>query len=139
MTMRYMMMVKSTENAGPPPQALMDAMGKLIEDATKSGQLIESGGLASSSRGTRVGLRGGKLSVTDGPFTEAKEVFGGYAVFEFKSKKEATDAAVSFMELHARHWPGWEGETEIRQVTFLNGAQIGDDSRFGPKDVAAKA
>jgi hypothetical protein len=56
------------------------------------------------------------VTVTDGPFTEAKEVVGGYAQFELKSKKEAVDAAVRFMELHKQHWPGWEGETEVRQM-----------------------
>jgi hypothetical protein len=59
--------------------------------------------------------------VLDGPFAEAKEVVGGFAQFEFKSKEEAIEAAVRFMELHKKHWPGWEGETEIRQV-------------FGPED-----
>jgi hypothetical protein len=125
--MRFMMIVKSTENAGRPPQALMDAMGKIAEEATKAGEMIESGGLASSANGTRVRLSGGKLTVTDGPFTEAKEVFGGYAVFELKSKKEAIENTVRFMELHQQHWPGWEGETEIRQLTFLNGKAVGAD------------
>ena len=123
--MRFMMIVKSAENSGPPPQGMIDAMGKLAEEATKSGEMIDSGGLASSTTGSRVRLSGGTLTVTDGPFTEAKEVFGGYAVFELKSKKEAIERAVAFMELHKQHWPGWEGETEIRQQTFHNGRAIG--------------
>src|SRR3984893_15683411 len=125
MTMRFMMIVKSAENSGPPPKELMDAMAKILEEATKAGEMVESGGLASSAKGTRVRLSGGKLTVTDGPFTEAKEVFGGYAVFELKSKKEAIESAVRFMELHKQHWPGWDGETEIRQLTFLNGRAVG--------------
>ena len=64
--------------------------------------------------------------MTDGPFTEAKEVVGGYAELELKSKEEAIEAAVNFMELHKKHWPGWEGETEIRQI-------------FGPEDFAQHA
>jgi hypothetical protein len=56
------------------------------------------------------------LTVTDGPFTETKEIVGGYAEFELKSKEEAIEGAVRFMELHKKHWPGWEGETEIRQI-----------------------
>ena len=103
----------------------MDAISKIAEAATKAGEMIESGGLASTATGTRVRLSGGKLTVTDGPFAEAKEVFGGYAVFELKSKKEAIEGAVRFMELHKQHWPGWDGETEIRQVTFLNGRAVG--------------
>ena len=125
--MRFMMIVKSAENSGPPPQGMIEAMGKIAEEATKAGEMIDSGGLASSATGARVRLSGGKLTVTDGPFTEAKEVFGGYAVFELKSKKEAVERAVAFMELHKQHWPGWEGETEIRQQTFHNGRAIGAD------------
>jgi hypothetical protein len=127
MTMRFMMIVKSAENSGPPPKAMTDAMAKIAEEATKAGEMIESGGLASTATGARVQLSGGKLTVTDGPFTEAKEVFGGYAIFELKSKKEAVERAVAFMELHKQHWPGWQGETEIRQQTFLNGSAVGAD------------
>ena len=125
--MRFMMIVKAAENSGPPPKAMIDAMAKIAEEATKSGEMIESGGLASTATGARVRLFGGKLSVTDGPFTEAKEVFGGYAIFELKSKKEAVERAVAFMELHKQHWPGWQGETEIRQQAFLNGSAVGAD------------
>jgi hypothetical protein len=75
-----------------------------------------SRGLAPTAASARVRLSRGKLTVTDGPFTEAKEVVGGYAVFELKSKQEAVDAAVRFMELHKQHWPGWEGETEVREI-----------------------
>jgi len=125
--MRFMMIAKAAENSGPPPKAMIDAMAKIAEEATKSGEMIESGGLASTATGARVQLSGGKLTVTDGPFTEAKEVFGGYAIFELKSKKEAVERAVAFMELHKQHWPGWQGETEIRQQTFLNGNAVGAD------------
>ncbi len=114
--MRFMMMVKSAERSGPPPQGLMDAMAKLAEAAIKAGEMIDSGGLGPTAAGTRVRLTGGKITVTDGPFTEAKEVFGGYALFELKSKEEAIERTRDFMELHHQHWPGWEGETEIRQV-----------------------
>lgn len=114
--MRFMTLVKGSENSGPPPQALMDAMGKAGEQGTKNGTLIETGGLFPTALGSRVRLAGGKLTVTDGPFTEAKEVVGGYAVFEFKSKEEAVEAALQFMQLHKDHWPGWEGETEVRQI-----------------------
>src|SRR6202011_1675313 len=122
----FMMIVKSKENSGPPPKELMEAMGRLAEEATKAGEMIESGGLASTATGSRVRLSDGKITVTDGPFTEAKEVFGGYAVFELKSKKEAIESAVRFMELHKQHWPGWDGETEVRQM-------------FGPEDFAPEA
>jgi hypothetical protein len=123
--MRFMMIVKSKENSGPPPKELMEAMGKLAEEATKAGEMIESGGLASTATGSRVRLSDGKITVTDGPFTEAKEVFGGYAVFELKSKDEAIKNTLRFMEVHKQHWPGWEGVTEIRQLTFVNGRAVG--------------
>ena len=74
---------------------------------------------------TRVRVSGGKVTAIDGPFTESKEVIGGYAVFELKSKQEALEGALRFMELHKKHWPGWEGETEVRQM-------------FGPEDFAPK-
>jgi hypothetical protein len=125
--MRFMMIVKSAERSGPPPKGLMDAIAKLAEEATNAGEMIESGGLASSATGARVRLSGGKVTVTDGPFTEAKEVFGGYAVFELKSKKEAVERAVGFMELHKQLWPEWEGETEVRQQTFLNNRAVAAD------------
>jgi hypothetical protein len=114
--MRFMMMVKSAENSGLPPKALMDAIGKLSEEASKAGTMIDAGGLAPTRMGTRVRLSGGQIKLTDGPFTEVKEVVGGYAMFQFKSKEEAIKGAVRFMELHKTHWPGWEGETEVRQV-----------------------
>jgi hypothetical protein len=114
--MRFMMIVKSAEKWGFPPKPLMDAIGKLSEEAVKAGTMIGNGGLLPTATGARVRLSGGKLTVTDGPFTEAKEVVGGYAQFELKSKEEAIEGATRFMELHKEHWPGWEGETEVRQM-----------------------
>jgi hypothetical protein len=116
-----MMLVKSVENSGPPPKALMDAIAKLGEEAVKAGTMVMTGGLAPSAMSTRVRLSKGQIKTTDGPFTEAKEVIGGYAVFDLKSKEEALQSALHFMGLHKLHWPGWEGETEIRQI-------------FGPED-----
>jgi hypothetical protein len=124
--MRFLMMVKTAERSGPPPKELMEAMEKLAEEATKAGEMFDSGGLGPTAAGSRVRLTGGKITVTDGPFTEAKEVFGGYAMFELKSKEEAIERTRRFMELHHKHWPGWEGETEIRQV-------------FGPPEFPSKA
>jgi hypothetical protein len=119
--MRFMMIVKSAERSGLPPKPLMDAIAKLSEEATKAGAMVGSGGLGPTALGARVRLSRGELTVTDGPFTEAKEVVGGYAQFEMKSKEEAIESALHFMELHKKLWPGWEGETEVRQM-------------FGPED-----
>src|ERR1700685_1492397 len=109
-TMRFMMIVKHAERQGPPPRALMDAIGKLAEEETQAGTMVGSGGLGPTAQGARVRLSGGKVIVTDGPFTETNEVVGGYAQFELKSKEAAIEGAVRFMELHKKHWPGWEGE-----------------------------
>lgn len=117
--MRFLSIVKSAENQGSPPQALIAAMGQLTQDSIKDGSLVQTGGLSGSSAGVRVRLTGGKLTVTDGPFTEAKEVVGGYAVLEATSRHEAIAAALRFMQLHKEHWPAWEGECEIRQLVFL--------------------
>jgi len=114
--MKFMMIVKHSEKQGPPPKALMDAIAKLAEESVKSGTMLGNGGLTSTAQGARVRVSGGKISVIDGPFTEAKEVVGGYAQFELTSKEEAVQSAVRFMELHKQHWPGWEGETEVRQM-----------------------
>src|SRR5881296_3404591 len=117
--MRFLSIVKSAENQGPAPQALQDAMAKLTRDSLKDGSLIQTGGLGASSTGFRVRSAGGKLTVVDGPFTEAKEVVGGYAVLEWGSREEAVESALAFMRLHTQHWPSWQGECEVRQIVFL--------------------
>jgi hypothetical protein len=114
--MRFMMLVKSAENHERPPKGFMDEMAKLGEEAVKAGTMVVSGGLAPTAASTRVRLSKGQVAATDGPFTEAKEVVGGFAILEFQSKKEALESARRFMELHKKYWPGWEGETEVRQV-----------------------
>ena len=114
--MRFMMIVKHAEKQGTPPKALMDAIARLVDEETKAGTLLGSGGLAPTAQGALVRLSGRKVTVTDGPFIETKEIIGGYAQFELKSKEEAIESAVRFMELHNKHWPGWEGETEVRQM-----------------------
>jgi len=114
--MKFMMIVKHPEKQGPPPKSLMDAIAKLAEEESKAGTMLGSGGLGPTALGARVRLSGGQINVIDGPFTEAKEVVGGYAQFELDSKEVAVESAVRFMELHKKHWPGWEGETEVRQM-----------------------
>jgi len=114
--MRFLTMVKSKEPWSQPPQGLMDAIAKIGTEAFQKGTMVETGGLLPSAMGAKVRLRDGRITVTDGPFSEAKEVIGGYAIFELPSKKEAIEETVKFMQLHKDHWPGWEGETEIRPI-----------------------
>jgi hypothetical protein len=113
---KFMMFVKHKEGQGVPPKELIDAITEQGAEAAKAGTMLGSGGLLPTATGARVKLSAGKISVIDGPFTEAKEVVGGYAQFELSSKEEAVKSAVEFMELHKKYWPGWEGETEVRQM-----------------------
>jgi hypothetical protein len=114
--MKFMMIVKHAEKQGPPPRELMDAIAILTQEEVKAGTMLGNGGLGPTAQGARVRLSAGCVSVIDGPFIESKEVIGGYARFELKSKEEAIESAVRFMELHKKYWPGWEGETEVRQM-----------------------
>jgi hypothetical protein len=114
--MRFMNFVSCPEDLGPPPQSLIDAMEQAAQDAARAGTLLDSGGLAPVARGTRVRVSGGKLTVMDGPFAEGKEVVGGYGVVEAASREEAVEGAVWLMNMHLQHWPGWEGEIEVRQI-----------------------
>ncbi len=115
--MRYMFIVKGPESlaaSGPPPAALVEAIERSIEEAAKSGKMVSFGGLKPTSFGARVRITKGEVVTTDGPFTESKEVIGGFTIFDLASKEEALDEARKFTELHRVHWPEWEGETEIR-------------------------
>ncbi len=114
--MKFMMFIKHAEShrSQPIPPGLMEAMGEFVTAGFKSGMLKETAGLKATSDGHRVRLSGGKLTVTDGPFTETKEVVGGFAIVDVKSKAEALEVARQFMELHRIHWPAFEGECEVR-------------------------
>jgi hypothetical protein len=117
--MRYMMIVRGPEDfstSGPPPMELMDAIGKLGDEATKAGKMVSMGGLRPTSQGFQIALKKGKLITTDGPFTEAKEVIGGFTIMELASKEEAIAEAEKFMELHRKLWQKWEGVTEVRPM-----------------------
>jgi hypothetical protein len=115
--MRYMYLVIGAQDYGPPPQRLMDEMTKLTERRLADGSMIDSGGLLPTPMGAaRVSLKGGKLKVTDGPFTESKEVVGGYAIFEFATREEALASAMEFMELHRLYAGDWEGTCEMRPM-----------------------
>jgi hypothetical protein len=118
--MRFMMIVKADKNyeaGAPPPPELMAAVGKLSEEMIQAGVLLETGGLLPTSKGALINVKKGKLTVTDGPFSEAKEVIGGYAILQCKSKEEAIERARRFMQLHADVLgAAYEGELEIRQM-----------------------
>jgi len=114
--MRYMMFIKHAEDVrqADVPASLYEEMGKFIEETTKSGNFVSGAGLQPSSAGARVKLKSGKITVLDGPFTESKEIVGGYAIIDAKTREEALAIARRFMELHLKHWPTFEGESEVR-------------------------
>ena len=116
--MRYMMFIKHTQDYGnvQAPASLYVEMGRFIEEATRSGNFVGGAGLQPTSAGTRVKHKGGKITVLDGPFTESKEIIGGYAIIDAKSRDEALGLARRFMELHQKHWPAFEGECEMRPL-----------------------
>jgi hypothetical protein len=116
--MKYLTFIRHSESfrQGPPPPELMEAMGKFVEKSRKDGTLVDTGGLLPSKEGARVRLANGKITVIDGPFTETKEVIGGWAILSTDSKEEAIRVATEFMELHRKYWPGFEGESEVRPM-----------------------
>ena len=114
--MKFMVLVKGPENAGPPPQALMAGIGQLGQEAARAGVMVETGGLLPSAMGARVRVERTGVRTIDGPFTETKELIGGFAVYDVSSKDEAIEWTRRFMELHREHWPGWLGEAEVRQI-----------------------
>jgi len=112
--MRFLSMIRIDENSGVvPSERLMQDMGKLIEEMTREGTLIETAGLRPTSEGVRVRLRHGKLSTSDGPFAETKEVIGGFAILEAASQKEAIELTKRFLRIHGDEW---NVECEVRQM-----------------------
>ncbi|MFI6760119.1 YciI family protein [Micromonospora sp. NPDC050417] len=121
-TMRYLALLRAAKPDTPVPPELMAAITKLGEEATNSGSLLDTAGLAPSTAGARVTVSAGNLSVTDGPFAEAKEVIS-YALYEVRTRAEAVEWTSRFMTVHRDLWPGWEGEAEVLKV-------------YGPEDFA---
>jgi hypothetical protein len=116
--MKYLCFIRHSEKyrESPPPPALMEAMGRFVQQSKKDGTLVDTGGLLPSKDGARVRVAGGRISVTDGPFIDSKEIIGGWAILEADSKAEAMRVATEFMELHRKHWPSFEGESEVRPM-----------------------
>ena len=108
--MRFLSIYRNKESNEPPTQQRMAEMGKLIEEMTKAGTLLATEGCLPSSKGARVRCSGEKLTVTDGPFTEAKEVVGGFALLQAKSKAEAVELTKRFLKVAG------DGECELRQI-----------------------
>jgi hypothetical protein len=120
MTMRFMMIVKadpSYEAGRPSDPALLAAIGKLSAEMARRGILLQSGGLLPSSKGARVRVSAGKMTVTDGPFAETKELIGGFAILEAASKEEAIRLGKEFMQIHVDVLgQSYEGTLEVRPM-----------------------
>ena len=118
--MRFMMLVKGNtdyEAGRPPSPALKAAIDEASAQQAASGALIAAGGLMPTSAGALVRVERGRVKVVDGPFAEAKEVIGGYAILEAGSREEAIEMGRSFMQLHVDVLgPEFSGELEIRQL-----------------------
>jgi len=130
--MRFLSIYKTVERNSPPTQEEMAAMGKLVEEGMKAGWLLSTEGCLPTSLGARVRRSSGKLSVTDGPFTEAKEVVGGFAILKANSKEEAIELARKFLQVAG------DGECELRQL-YEHGVDSGCVSGTDRTEVALKA
>jgi len=117
--MRFLSLIRAAEQQGAPPQGLIDAIDQWVARTLADKTVVSTGGLAPSSAGFRVRIKGGRLAVSDGRFAETKEVIGGYAVIAGESREEVVRATKAFMQLHIDHWPEWEGECELRELVFL--------------------
>jgi hypothetical protein len=116
--MKYLTFIRHSESyrKSGPPAGLLEAMGAFVQRSLKDGTLVDTGGLMPSKEGARVRLAHGKISITDGPFAESKEIIGGWAIIKADTKADAIRVATEFMELHRKHWPEFEGESEVRPM-----------------------
>ncbi|MFD4226060.1 YciI family protein [Streptomyces sp. NPDC058545] len=113
---RFLSMIRIDEQNLPaqtPDPEFEARMGALFEEITKAGVMLDTAGLAPTSQGTRVSWEDGKLSYTDGPFTETKEVVGGYALMQCKDKAEALEWTKRFLEVHPHNWTV---TAEVREI-----------------------
>ena len=126
--MRFLSYIESdpAQPWGPPPPELFGAIAQFGEEAVKAGVVVDQGGLGPLETSTHIRVSGGRLTITDGPFSEAKEVIGGYGMYDVRSHEEAVEWSRRFMQVHLDHWPAFEGTSVIRQV-------------FGPDDFEPEA
>ena len=124
--MRYMTLYRSGKENVPPTEKEMAAMGELIAEMSKAGVLVTTDGLQASSKGARVRIvDNGKITVTDGPFTETKELISGYAIIDVKSKAEAIEWTKRFLKVVG------EGESEVRLMHDAAGFDANSERELG--------
>jgi hypothetical protein len=130
--MRFLSIYKTAERSTPPTPEEMAAMGKLIEEGMKAGWLLATEGCLPTALGARVRRSNGKLTVTDGPFTESKELVGGFAILKANSKEEAIELARQFLQVAG------EGECELRRLYEPNSIDPGQPSCHESAAVAVR-
>lgn len=121
--MRFLSIYKTAERNTPPTPEYMATMQKLVEEGMKSGWLVATEGCLPSALGARVRNAGGRVTVTDGPFTESKELVAGFAILEAKSKEEAIQMARDFLTVAG------DGECELRQIFTASDPGCGDPTK----------
>jgi hypothetical protein len=114
---RFMGFVKMEEGSGPPPQALMVAMDAYIGEQAAKGTFLDGGGLYGTEDAVNFLVRKGETSRVDGPYAEAKEVVGGFAILQYDSLEEAIANQQEFADLHAKHWPKCSMVATLRQIS----------------------
>lgn len=113
--MRFISILRTSEAHGFPPPALHEGMAALGAEAAAAGVLVDTAGLMPIATATKVTVRDGVVAVADGPFEDPAPV-GSYAVYDVADRAEVVEWTRRFMDLHRQTWPGWAGESEIRQV-----------------------
>ncbi len=114
--MQFLTMLHAREDQAPPTPEMYQAMGEMIEKFAAEGIFVSGGGLLPSGQGTTIAVRGGEVIVSDGPFAEATEVVGGWAVIEADSLERVIELSRQTIDLHLKYMPGWEGYSEIRPI-----------------------
>jgi hypothetical protein len=116
---RFMGFVRMEEGQGPPPQALMDAMDAYIGENAASGAFLDGGGLYGTEDTVNFVVRKGETTRVDGPYAEAKEVVGGWALLQYDTVEEAIAGQQDFAELHAKYWPECSMVATLRQISDM--------------------
>ena len=114
---RFMGLVRMEEGVGTPPQALFDAMDVYVGERAASGVFLDGGGLYGTEDAVNFVSREGTVTRVDGPYAEAKEVVGGWALLQYDTLEEAVADQEAFAELHAKHWPEVTVISTLRQIS----------------------
>ena len=115
--MRYLCFVKMDESEANPPKALMEAMGEHVNAAIADGSFMDGGGLYGTEDAVNFVVRQGEVTRVDGPYAEAKEVVGGWAIMQYDSLEDAVADGREFAELHAKYWPEITVISTLRQIS----------------------